>query len=81
MEQGVIGQGTGVNFRRIRILEGRVEGTGGGGGGIRGVEKAVDSRLGFLRYASVRVAAFNFEKSSNLLSGFSEADTSPRLIT
>ena len=80
MEQGVIGQGTGVNFRRIRILEGRVEGTGEGGG-IRGMEKAVDSRLGFLRYAAVRVAAFDFEKSSNLLSGFSEADTSPRLIT
>ena len=53
----------------------------GWGGGIRGMEKAVDSRLGFLRYAAVRVAAFDFEKSSNLLSGFSEADTSPRLIT
>ena len=49
--------------------------------GIRGMEKAVDSRLGFLKYAAVRVAAFDFEKSSNLLSGFSEADTSPRLIT
>ena len=79
MEQCVIGQ---VGPESTSDASGFLrEGWRVRGGGIRGMEKAVDSRLGFLRYAAVRVAAFDFEKSSNLLSGFSEADTSPRLIT